>query len=130
MLARIILAGSALIVATPCALAQVATDWCTADARPADAMQFGPEKPVGNGSVYWKFPSSNLPQKVWCYAHDDHGRSSQCVGLSIHQDVGTECGSLSWIRREVRPSGVFNETEIQFENQHSSDWRYFSIWYK
>lgn len=131
MLKLIVLSATLLgsVLSTTRCLAD--TDWCTADPLPPDAIKFGDTKARGkNQWVRWDFKRSNLPTKVWCFVSDDHGASGQCKGLSTHENVNTECPPLSWVVRHIDVSPLPDYLSLKFKNQHSSDWRYFAVYYK
>lgn len=125
-----LLAVASSIISSNKSSAQQPTDWCTADPKPADAIQNDHELAVGkNQYASFFFYYTNLPKKVWCFVHDDYGRSGQCIALS-EGDARTECIGVSWVKRWTQPAPLPQQIQLIFQNQHEQDWRYFSVWYK
>lgn len=121
-----LLALGFFVITVPC----YATDWCSGDTMPNNSVKFGQTQAKGRDqTAYWDFPHGKLPAKVWCFVSDDHSASGQCKGLTIGDGINTECPPLSWVIRKVGASDT-GAAKLSMTNQHSSDWRYFSIFVK
>lgn len=99
----------------------LATEWCSADPKPATAkVVFDPTHVdlVLHKTYFWE--DADLPKRTWCFVRDNFGRSGQCVGL------GSGNCLQGWVDRQV---GSFQgQTWLHFINQHSTDVRYVTLW--
>ncbi len=103
-------------------------DWCSATFKPPEAVRVSAFSIGKRSYPAAQFDSKRLPTKVWCFASQNLVPGpSQCFGLSLNE-VLTECGALSWIRRTVSWNYFRTTLTLTIENQHNDQWRDFEIW--